>query len=210
MKKSAQTPKNSLPIIPILSVLVIIFLGVIVFQQMNLIGYGRGQSVEQARMKDNQLVQEVTKENCLMDDCLLVKDADYPVAKLDEKTIEYLNLALADERKALATYQATMAKFGSVKPFVNIARAEEQHISMLLALFDKYGVSIPKDMTQIGALPSTLQEVCKVGVTAEIDNDALYQRMIPELQYEDIKTVFISLAKASKEMHLPAFERCAK
>ena len=143
-----------------------------------------------------------------MDGCLLAEDSDYPVAELDEKTIEYLNLALADERKALGTYKATIAKFGSVKPFINIARAEEQHISMLLALFDKYGVPIPQDTTKVGTLPSTLQEVCAVGVTAEIDNDALYQKMIPELKRDDIRTVFTSLARASKEMHLPAFERC--
>ncbi len=227
MKKSVQISASSLPIVPILSLFVILLLGVVAFQWLNQsqkqksqetqvaenygpLGYGRGQGGGKGRMNGSQSAQEVNKENCLMDGCLLAEDADYPVSKLDEKTVEYLNLALADERKALATYQATMAKFGSVKPFINIARAEEQHISMLLALFDKYGVEIPKDTTQVGALPATLQEVCQVGVTAEIDNDALYQRMIPELQYEDIKTVFISLAKASKEMHLPAFERCAR
>jgi hypothetical protein len=171
------------------------------------LGYGRGQG--QGRMNSSHSAQQVNKENCLMDGCLLAEDSDYPVAELDEKTIEYLNLALADERKALGTYQAAMTKFGSVKPFINIARAEEQHIAMLLALFDKYGVVIPQDTTKAGTLPATLQEVCAVGVTAEIENDALYQSMIPELQREDIKTVFISLARASKEMHLPAFERCA-
>lgn len=226
MKKSVKIQKTSLPIIPILSVLVIVLAIIVAFQQINSrrsssqqnqttenygpLGYGRGQSSGKGRMDGSQSAQGVNRENCLMDGCLLAEDADYPVSKLDEKTITYLNLALADERKALATYQATMEKFGSVKPFINIARAEEQHISMLLALFDKYGVEIPKDTTKVGTLPATLQEVCQVGVTAEIDNDALYQRMIPELQQEDIKTVFTSLGKASKEMHLPAFERCSR
>lgn len=225
MKKTAQTVKKSLPIIPII-LMVMVFSAIFVFKEVNLsqarplqqdqttnsygpLGYGRGSGVAQGQMKNNQSTQSVNKQNCLMDGCLLVDDADYPIATLDENTIEYLNLALADERKALATYQATMAKFGSVKPFVNIARAEEQHISMLLALFDKYAVTIPKDTTKVGALPATLQEVCTVGVTAEIENDALYQKMIPEIEYEDIKTVFTSLARASKEMHLPAFEKCA-
>ena len=222
MRKTVQTPKNPLPIITALLAVIIFCIAVIAFkwvsssqarrpQQLQTtesygpLGYGRGQG----KMKNKQSTQAVNKENCLMDGCLLVDDAEYPVAQLDDKSIEYLNLALADERKALATYQATMAKFGSVRPFVNIARAEEHHISMLLALFDKYGVAIPEDTTQVGTLPATLQEVCKVGVTAEIDNDALYQRMIPEIQQEDIKTIFTSLARASKEMHLPAFERCA-
>ncbi|MCD8485042.1 DUF2202 domain-containing protein [Candidatus Woesebacteria bacterium] len=153
--------------------------------------------------------QTLTKQNCLMDGCLLVEDAEYPVEELDNQTIEYLKIGLADERKALATYQATMDKFGNVRPFINIARAEEQHISMLKALFDKYGVEIPADTIEVGELPATLQEVCAVGVQAEIDNDQLYQDMIPNIAQEDIKTVFTSLANASKEMHLPAFERCA-
>lgn len=226
MKNPAQISRPSFPLVPILSAVVILLIAVATFQYLNPgqkqksqesqvtenygpLGYGRGQGGGQGRMEYGQSSQGVNKENCLMDGCLLADDADYPVAKLDEKTVEYLNLALADERKALATYQAAMKKFGSVKPFINIARAEEHHISMLLALYDKYGVEIPKDATQVSALPATLQEVCSIGVTAEIDNDALYQRMIPELQQEDIQTVFTSLARASKQMHLPAFERCA-
>lgn len=130
--------------------------------------------------------------------------------QLDVQTIEYLQLALADERKARATYAATLEKFGSVRPFSNIIQSEEQHISQLLALFARYGIAVPADTTQVGALPATLAEVCAVGVTAEIENDALYQRMIPEIQQADIKSVFTSLAQASKEKHLPAFQRCAR
>lgn len=201
MKKSALPLSASLPVIVVLFAVGLLTLSVIAYQQLaTLQQQPRGQ--EQAR-------QGYTKENCLMDGCLMAEDADYPVAALDERTVGHLKAALADERKALATYQATMVKFGSVKPFVNIARAEEQHITMLLALFDKYGVSIPKDTTKVGALPATLTEVCQVGVTAEIDNDALYQRMLPEIAQEDIKSVFTSLARASKEKHLPAFQRCA-
>ncbi|MEN8252960.1 MAG: DUF2202 domain-containing protein [Patescibacteria group bacterium] len=182
------------------------------------LGYGRGSSQRknggknqkessgQSRQGNNQ---RLNKENCLMDGCLLVEDADYPVGELSEETIEYLKAGLADERKALATYEATIEKFGTVKPFINIARAEEHHISMLKALFDKYGLKIPEDTTQIGALPATLQEVCTVGVQAEIDNDQLYQDMIPNIKEQDIREVFTALAAASLENHLPAFERCA-
>lgn len=133
-----------------------------------------------------------------------------PSSKIDAKTVEYLTLALADERKALATYQAIIEKFGPVKPFINIASSEEQHISMLLALFNAYEIEVPQDTTKLETLPVTLQEACAIGVTAEIENDALYQKMIPEIQEEDIKSTFISLAAASKEKHLPAFERCAQ
>ncbi len=168
------------------------------------LGYGRGKG-----MGGGSNGAGLNKENCLFDGCLAVEDAEYPVGELSQTSIGYLNAALADERKALATYNAAMDAFGKVRPFVNIARAEEQHISMLKALFDKYGVEIPEDKTVVGTLPKTLPEVCAVGVQAEIDNDQLYQSMIASVPEQDIKDIFTSLAAASLNMHLPAFERCA-
>lgn len=185
-------------------------------------GYGRGngqkgmgnQSGKNRSNKGNSEYSTASqkglnKENCLMDGCLLVDDTDYPVGELDQQTIGYLQAALADERKARATYEAVIATFGNVRPFINIIRAEEQHMAMLEGLFDKYGVEIPEDNTVVGELPSTFSEVCAVGVQAEIDNDQLYQDMIGNIKEQDIKEVFTSLASASLEMHLPAFEKCA-
>lgn len=164
-------------------------------------GYGRG-------MKNGQ--ETIDRHNCLMDGCLLVEDAEFPVEELDEQTIEYLELALADERKALATYEAVMSDFGKVRPFINISRAEEQHISMLKALYDKYGLDIPEEEKILINVPETLQEACAIGVEAEIENDAMYQGMIGDIEQEDIKDIFTSLAAASKEKHLPAFEKCSE
>lgn len=173
-------------------------------------GFGRGQMgmTQQGQYQNN--TTKLTAENCLMDGCLTIEGANYPVAQLDEKTITFLKDALADERKARATYEAVIEKFGSVRPFINIIRAEEQHIAMLKALFDKYGVDIPDDTTKVAALPDSLGSVCQIGVDAEIANDELYQRMIPQVAQEDIKAVFTSLAAASLQMHLPAFQRCAQ
>lgn len=157
-----------------------------------------------------EISQQYNKGNCLMDTCLLVEDADYPIATLDEQGIQYLQDALADERKARSTYEAVIEKFGPVRPFINIIRAEEQHISALKALYDKYGVVIPEDKSLAPTLPATLQEVCQMGVEAEIANDELYQKMLPQVEQEDIRGVFTTLAQASREMHLPAFQRCAQ
>ena len=49
-----------------------------------------------------------------------------------------------------------------------------------------------------------------MGVEAEIANDELYQKMLPQVEQEDIRGVFTTLAQASREMHLPAFQRCAQ
>jgi hypothetical protein len=167
-------------------------------------GYGRGM----VNYNKTSYVN-TNKETCLMDGCLLVEDAEFPVAELNEQTIKHLQTGLADERKALATYETVMDKLGKVRPFINIARAEEHHISMLKALFDKYGVEIPPDTTQLRNIPETMTEACQLAAGAEIANDALYQKMIPEVDNQDIKDVFSALADSSKLMHLPAFVRCS-
>lgn len=183
-------------------------------------GYGRGNSTQEYGSKrDNkegrgrnqsEVTQGVNKDNCLMDGCLLVDDAEYPVGELDAKTIGYLEAALEDERKALATYEAVMNEFGSVRPFINIARAEEQHIAMVKALFDKYGVEIPENNVVVTEVPASVAASCQLGVEAEIANDQLYQDMIGDIKEQDIKEIFEALAAASLDMHLPAFENCAE
>ncbi|MBP6929599.1 MAG: DUF2202 domain-containing protein [Candidatus Moranbacteria bacterium] len=119
--------------------------------------------------------------------------------------------ALDDEYKAFASYQAVIARLGSVRPFSMIIRAEEQHISSLKALLDKYGVSIPENkyLSTVTA-PATIQVACQVGVDAEIANVALYRdTLLPTVTaYPDITQVFTNLMTASEERHLPAFDRC--
>ncbi|MCA9352664.1 DUF2202 domain-containing protein [Patescibacteria group bacterium] len=123
-----------------------------------------------------------------------------------------LDRAINDEYKALVTYQVTIATFGEKKPFVNIVQAEVRHIVSLKALYKKYQLDIP-DNTWIGqvSIPETFHEVCALGVQAEIENVRLYEEeLIPIVQvYPDIVAVFENLKNASKQNHLPAFERCA-
>lgn len=167
-------------------------------------GYGRGM------MNYNGTgYTGADRDTCLMDGCLLVDDAEYPVGELNEETKNHLNTALADERKALGLYQTYMEKFGRVRPFVNIARAEEQHINLLLAIYDKYGLEIPEETARTITTPETMTEACQVAAGAEIANDALYQQMIPQVDGQDVKDVFNALADASRLMHLPAFVRCS-
>lgn len=87
-----------------------------------------------------------------------------------------------------------MAKFGFVRPFSMIIRAEEQHISSLKALFDKYGLEVPSNnWSGKVAVETTLQKSCQAGVDAEIANAKLYrEKLIPAVSgYEDIKSVLI-------------------
>jgi len=150
--------------------------------------------------------------NCLGDDCLLVPDLEYPVGKLKKEVIDTLYEAINDEYKALTTYEVVIAKFGAVRPFSMIKSSEEQHISSLKAIYDKYGLEVPKNTwsTKI-TIPTTLQESCQIGVKAEISNGKLYKdKLLPQVKdYEDITLVFTNLMNASNTKHLPAFERCS-
>lgn len=131
--------------------------------------------------------------------------------KLDEKTQQALISALADERKAFATYQAVLVKFPDARPFANIVNAEQRHESFLLPLFAKYGVTTPKnefDPAKI-AVPETLSEACKAGVEAEKANIAIYDGFA-FVKEPDIKDVFTRLQAASRDNHLPAFTRCSE
>lgn len=133
-------------------------------------------------------------------------------SKLDQRTQEALSLALADERRAQATYQAVLNKFPGARPFINIIEAEKRHESFLIPLFAKYGVAVPKnefDPAKID-VPNDLIEACKAGVKAENENIALYDGFFQFVKEPDIKEVFIRLQSASRENHLQAFTRCSE
>ncbi len=161
----------------------------------------------------NQTASDVvTKDNCVGESCLLIQNLSYPVGELPVDVINALNTAINDEYKAHAVYDAVIKKFGSVKPFIMIIRAEEQHISSLKELYDKYGVVIPAD-NWLGnvTVPDSIKDSCQLGVDAEIANAALYKdELLPLVtDYPDITAVFNSLMSASEVNHLTAFKRCA-
>lgn len=156
-------------------------------------------------------VEEATVENCVSEDCLDVEDLEYPAGQLPPTVLESLNKAIDDEYKAHATYEAVINKLGSIRPFSMIIRAEEQHISSLKALYDKYGIPVPADPYTNVEVAATKAENCAVGVQAEIDNAALYrEELLPAVaDYPDITSVFTRLMNASQDNHLPAFSKCA-
>ncbi|WP_205927823.1 ferritin-like domain-containing protein [Rhizobium terricola] len=137
-------------------------------------------------------------------------------ATLDAAAHAAIQAALEDEHKAEAFYAAVMEKFGEVRPFSNIIRAEQKHASALNRLLQTYGQEQTVDNPYLGsaevaaAVPATLAEACRMGVDAEIANRELYDtKLIPAAQdYAEIKSVFSALRDASENRHLPAFERC--
>jgi hypothetical protein len=127
-----------------------------------------------------------------------------------DSLVTALNEALQDEYKARATYRAIIERFGAVRPFANIVTAEERHIQALLPLFTRYGLAVPQDEwpTQV-EVPESLGQACQAGLQAEIENGAMYERLLAlTVAYPDVQQVFRQLQRASQENHLPAFQRC--
>lgn len=130
---------------------------------------------------------------------------------LTEAEIEALREALDDEYRAWATYDQVIADFGEVPPFSHIRAAEARHVDALRILFARYDVPVPENPWP-GRVPryGSLQEACAAGVAAEIDNAALYERLLAATQRAEIRVVFRNLQEASQQRHLRAFERCAR
>ena len=117
--------------------------------------------------------------------------------------------ALDDERKAEGTYAAVIEKFGAVRPFSNIIEAEQRHAAALERQLRRLGLTVPPNpwMGKITA-PATLAQACESAVQGELENIALYDRLIPMIDDPSARQVMENLQAASRERHLPAFRRC--
>lgn len=134
---------------------------------------------------------------------------DRDPAPLEPAEVHALREALDDEHKAWATYDQVVRDFGPVQPFVNIREAEARHIDALLSLFRRYALPAP-DNPWPGRVPrfASLHEACAAGVDAEVENGALYERLLRSSDRPDVLAVFRNLQRASQQNHLQAFRRC--
>jgi hypothetical protein len=122
---------------------------------------------------------------------------------------ERLTEALDDEYKSRASYRRVIETFGPVRPFVNIVEAEQRHVLALISLFEAYGLAVPgDDWPSRVAEPATVEEACRAAVEAEKANMAMYDRLLAATPESDVRRVLTQLQSASRDRHLPAFERC--
>ena len=130
-------------------------------------------------------------------------------APLDAAEVTALIAAINEEYGALNTYQAAISQFGSITPFSQIARSEQQHVNALARLFTRYGLEVPAN-PGLTAAPTweSVADACQTGVDAEIADAALYDELKPSVDNADILHVFSNLQAASLQSHLPAFEAC--
>jgi rubrerythrin len=128
-----------------------------------------------------------------------------------EQTLQALSEALDDEHRARATYRKVIERFGPVRPFTNIVEAETRHIAALLRQFQRFRASPPADTWQERvSVPASLAQACAEGVQAEVENEALYKRLLDQVADPGVRAVMQRLQAASRERHLPAFQRCVQ
>ena len=129
---------------------------------------------------------------------------------LDSKETQGLLDALDDEYKAWSTYDQVIRDFGDVRPFSNIVQAEQRHIDALLGLCTRYRVPAPPNRWP-GKVPryASVHDACTQAIQGEIDNAALYDRVMRSTARHDLLEVYRALQSASSDRHLPAFRRCA-
>ncbi len=124
---------------------------------------------------------------------------------------DMLLYAAQDEYTARGEYAAIMTKFRITRPFDNIMRAEENHLTWLKNAFATYGLSFPKDESASHLfIPADLKQAFETGVKAEIDNIAMYDSflaspLLKDPKYADLVALFTNLGRAS-ENHLRAFQ----
>jgi hypothetical protein len=129
---------------------------------------------------------------------------------LDPTETQGLLDALDDEYKAWSTYGQVIRDFGEIRPFVNIIQAEQRHIDALLGLCTRYGIQAPPNRWPGKvARYAALQDACTQAVQGEIENAALYDRVLRSTARQDLLEVYRALQSASTDRHLPAFRRCA-
>ena len=119
---------------------------------------------------------------------------------------EMFTVLINDEYKARAEYQAIIDEFGAQTPFTNLVRAETMHISALTRLFEAYDLEVPSDNgSKSAVVPDSLEEAYAIGVKAEVDNIALYDKYLDEDLPVMVERVFTNLQNAS-ENHKATFE----
>lgn len=140
-----------------------------------------------------------------------VTEAETP-ARATSTDASALAMALDDEYRAEAMYEAVIALHGEVRPFSNIIMAEQRHSQRVREEMDRLGIPHQADNPFLGEIsaPSSLLEACEQGAQAEIENIALYDEILPTIGDVQVRATLSDLQWASKERHLPAFQQCVE
>lgn len=144
---------------------------------------------------------------CVLIVCGLKSTAQTPVAT-DQPIREALISAIDDERQAQAYYAAVLAKFGQVRPYTQLVKAEARHEEILVRYCEQNGIEVPANQwaTPTVPLPATLEEVRQQSLTREVKNVEMYDEFLKTIKTPALVTIFENLRSASLDHHIPALK----
>jgi hypothetical protein len=129
---------------------------------------------------------------------------------LTSEVIGAMSEAIQDEYHALFTYTGVITDLGGLPPFVSIRDAEGRHVDSIRGLFATRGLAPPSSVWNESNVPdfALLTDACRAGKEIERTNVAMYEGFLLLELPADVRMVFLNLLTASRDQHLPAFERC--
>lgn len=141
----------------------------------------------------------------------LATETESDPSGLSSAEVAAIHEALDDERRAGAFYAAVLETYPDLMPFSRIIQSELRHQQMLITLLESHGLPVPADerSSEQFEVPATTNAACQAGAQAELDNVALYDRLLADVEDGGVRDVFLRLQAMSRDRHLPAFRRFA-
>lgn len=132
----------------------------------------------------------------------------YHGGTLTPEEIGYLNSAYKDECRDQYFFKKAYEKFPA-SGFAKIMNSEQNHISTLESIFNKYEIEIPKnlDFSDV-VVPAVLDDACAMGLKLEKENVEMYQNFLKNVTNNYLKTVFEDLRDITINRNIPAIDKC--
>jgi hypothetical protein len=133
----------------------------------------------------------------------------YSGTNLTPEETEFLISAYKDECRDKYFFKKAYEKFPDASAFAKIMNSEQNHMSALESVFNKYDIETPKnlDFSDI-VMPSNSDEACALGLKYEKENVEMYKKFLLSVTNNFLKTVFEDLRDITINRNIPALEKC--
>jgi hypothetical protein len=153
----------------------------------------------------------VTVSNCIGEECLQA-GVKYPVGKLSKDARLALIQAADEQYKLQIIYGQVIEKYGRINPFITILRSKEQFMLVIISLFDKYGLDVPKNpyVNEEFVIGESIRKSCLFLEETEKKSQKLFEEDLLTLaeDYDDITIVFRSVVNTSRNSHITHLNGC--
>lgn len=112
--------------------------------------------------------------------------------------------ALGETTFAARFYAAAAAKYGDKGPFKRMAKMKARAAKKIQKLMAKHDIAGEPAIDEV-AVPASIEQACKRGITQEARNAALYDKVFEMFDARDIVRIMDRLARKAELRHMTAF-----